>query len=72
VALELLQQAPGLAVILVPVGGGGLAAGTAVTAREVSSSIRVIGVEPSTGADTAASLRAGHRVTLPGSARYDR
>jgi threo-3-hydroxy-L-aspartate ammonia-lyase len=64
VALELLQQAPDLAVILVPVGGGGLAAGTAVAASQASRKIRVIGVEPSSGADTAASLRAGHRVTL--------
>lgn len=65
VALELLEQAPDLAVILVPVGGGGLAAGTAVAAKAVNPKIQVIGVEPSTGADTAASLRAGHRVTLP-------
>ncbi len=65
VALELLEQAPGLSVILVPVGGGGLAAGPAVAAKAVNPKIRVIGVEPATGADTAASLRAGHRVTLP-------
>jgi threo-3-hydroxy-L-aspartate ammonia-lyase len=64
-ALELLRQVPGLSVILVPVGGGGLAAGTAVAAKEISRHIAVIGVEPRTGADTAASLRAGHRVTLP-------
>ena len=63
--LELLRQAPGLSVILVPVGGGGLAAGTAVAAKEINRHITVIGVEPRTGADTAASLRAGHRVTLP-------
>ena len=63
-ALEFLEQAPGLAVILVPVGGGGLAAGTAVAAKAVNRAIRVIGVEPSTGADTAASLHAGYRVTL--------
>jgi threo-3-hydroxy-L-aspartate ammonia-lyase len=64
-ALELLRQAPGLSVILVPVGGGGLAAGTAVAAKAISRGIAVIGVEPGTGADTAASLRAGHRITLP-------
>lgn len=63
--LELLRQAPGLSVILVPVGGGGLAAGTAVAAKEINRHITVIGVEPRTGADMAASLRAGHRVTLP-------
>jgi len=65
VALELLRQAPGLTTILVPVGGGGLAAGTAVAAKDINRDITVIGVEPESGADTAASLRAGHPVTLP-------
>jgi threonine dehydratase len=36
-----------------------------VAAKAVNPKIRVIGVEPAAGADTAASLRAGHRVTLP-------
>jgi threo-3-hydroxy-L-aspartate ammonia-lyase len=65
VALELLRQAPSLALILVPVGGGGLAAGTVVAAKSINRAITVIGVEPRTGGDTAASLRAGHLVTLP-------
>jgi threonine dehydratase len=65
VALELLSQAPTLSAILVPVGGGGLAAGTAVAAKTASPGIAVIGVEPAAGADTAASLRAGQVVTLP-------
>jgi threonine dehydratase len=65
VALELLRQAPSLALILVPVGGGGLAAGTVVAAKSINRAITVIGVEPRTGGDTAASLRAGHRITLP-------
>jgi threonine dehydratase len=64
VARELLAQAPGLAAILVPVGGGGLAAGVAVAVKAVSPAIAVIGVEPETGADTAASLQAGRVVTL--------
>jgi threonine dehydratase len=65
VALELLRQAPSLALILVPVGGGGLAAGTVVAAKSINRAITVIGVEPRTCGDTAASLRAGHLVTLP-------
>ena len=65
VAVELLRQAPDLKVILVPVGGGGLAAGTAMAAKAVNPDITVIGVEPRAGADTAASLRSGHLVTLP-------
>lgn len=65
VTAELLEQAPNVAVIVVPVGGGGLAAGSAVAARTVNRDITVIGVEPRAGADTAASLRAGQLVTLP-------
>lgn len=65
VGLELLRQAPETTAILVPVGGGGLAAGTAVAAKHLNPKIRVIGVEPETAADTAASLRAGHIVELP-------
>lgn len=63
-ALELLTDHPHLTTLLVPVGGGGLAAGTAVIAKHLSPGIRVVGVEPHAGADTLASLRAGHRVTL--------
>ena len=51
--------------ILVPVGGGGLAAGTVVAARSINRDIAVIGVEPEAGGDTSASLRAGHLVSLP-------
>jgi threonine dehydratase len=46
VALELLRQAPSLALILVPLGGGGLAAGTVVAAKSINRTITVIGVEP--------------------------
>ncbi|MEV7177728.1 threonine/serine dehydratase [Kitasatospora sp. NPDC093679] len=64
VALELLQQAPGLTAVLVPVGGGGLAAGTAVAAKHIDPAIKVIGVEPEAAGDTAASLRAGALTSL--------
>jgi threonine dehydratase len=64
VALELLRQAPATTAILVPVGGGGLAAGTAVAAKRLKPQIRVVGVEPETAADTAASLRTGRIVKL--------
>jgi threonine dehydratase len=63
-ATELLAEAPHLTTIVVPVGGGGLAAGTAVAAKQLNPSIRVIGVEPESAADTAASLRSGERVRL--------
>ena len=50
--LELLEQVPDLDVVAVPVGGGGLLAGTALAAKGVNPRIEVIGVEPS-GADDA-------------------
>ena len=64
-ALELLEEAPGLDLVLVPVGGGGLIAGTAAAVKSRSSRIRVVGVEPAAAADAQASLRAGRRISLP-------
>lgn len=61
-ALELLSVAP-IDALVVPVGGGGLAAGTAITASAISSSTRVYLAEPSGAAETAASLQRGERVT---------
>ena len=58
-AVELLRQAPELKVILVPAGGGGLAAGTVMAAKAINPDITVIGVEPRAGADTAASFDPG-------------
>ncbi|MDR7132985.1 threonine dehydratase [Lysobacter niastensis] len=61
-ALELLSVAP-FDALVVPVGGGGLAAGTAITSSAVSPSTRVYLAEPSGAAETAASLQRGERVT---------
>jgi threonine dehydratase len=47
------------------VGGGGLIAGSAVTAKTLQPGIRVIGVEPEAGDDTKRSLESGARVTVP-------
>lgn len=58
-ALELLREVPDLDVVLCPVGGGGLLSGTAVAAKTLKPSIRVIGVEPSGADDAARSFRAG-------------
>ncbi|HEX6789165.1 MAG TPA: pyridoxal-phosphate dependent enzyme [Gaiellaceae bacterium] len=63
-ALELLDEVPDLDVIVAPVGGGGLIAGTATTAKAVRPGIRIVGVEPATGDDTARSLAAGERVNI--------
>ncbi|HEY2284289.1 MAG TPA: pyridoxal-phosphate dependent enzyme [Streptosporangiaceae bacterium] len=67
VGLELFAQAgpDGLDQVLVPVGGGGLAAGVATAIKALLPDTAVIGVEPAAADDTAQSLRAGHRVTIP-------
>ncbi len=65
-ALELLEDVPDLDVLVVPVGGGGLIAGSATVATALRPGIRVVGVEPEAGDDTRRSLQAGERVTLPG------
>ncbi|MEU5366489.1 pyridoxal-phosphate dependent enzyme [Streptomyces sp. NPDC005925] len=64
-ALELLEETGELDALLVPVGGGGLIAGSATAAKGIHAGIRVIGVEPEAGDDTKRSLEAGHRVGIP-------
>ena len=64
--LEILEQCPGASAVVVPVGGGGLAAGVALALKLRNPGIRVIGVEPAGAACMKASLDAGHPVTLPG------
>ena len=64
VALELIEDAGPLDVLLVPVGGGGLISGSATTAAALAPSTRVVGVEPEAGDDTRRSLDAGHRVGI--------
>jgi threonine dehydratase len=62
VALELIEQAGPLDVLLVPIGGGGLISGCATVAK--ANDIRVIGVEPEAGDDVKRSLEAGERVRI--------
>jgi len=64
VALELLEQVPELDLLLVPVSGGGLIAGCATAAKALRAGIRVVGVEPQAGDDTARSLAAGRRLRI--------
>jgi len=65
VALELLEQAGPLDLLLVCVGGGGLIAGCATAAAALAPDTRVVGVEPEAGDDTRRSLAAGERVRIP-------
>ncbi|GGQ35484.1 threo-3-hydroxy-L-aspartate ammonia-lyase [Streptomyces mutabilis] len=64
-ALELLEETGALDALVVPVGGGGLVAGSATAAKALHSGIRVVGVEPEAGDDTKRSLDRGERVTIP-------
>jgi threo-3-hydroxy-L-aspartate ammonia-lyase len=63
-ALELLEDVPELDLVVTPVGGGGLIAGTATTVKALRPHARVVGVEPEAGDDTRRSLAAGERVNL--------
>ncbi|MFF1655142.1 threo-3-hydroxy-L-aspartate ammonia-lyase [Streptomyces sp. NPDC058255] len=64
-ALELLEETGELNALIVPVGGGGLIAGSATTAKALHHGIQIIGVEPEDGDDTQRSLATGERVTVP-------
>lgn len=61
-ALELLQAAGSLDDIVVPVGGGGLAAGTALALQAHAPATRLVLAEPCGADDTLRSLQAGRRV----------
>jgi threonine dehydratase len=63
--LELLDQRPDVDAVILPVGGGGLAAGVALAMKARRPGVRIIGVEAGAIAAMAAALAAGRRVTLP-------
>ena len=65
IAMEIIQELPLVDYILVPVGGGGLAAGVSTLARMLNPHIKVIGVEPAGAACVSAALAKGEIVTLP-------
>jgi threonine dehydratase len=62
VGLEIAEDLADVAAVLVPVGGGGLAAGVAAAIRASAPHARVLGVEPELAADAKASLEAGEIV----------
>jgi len=59
-ALELMEDAPDLDLVLAPIGGGGLISGVATAVKALRPGAQVIGVEPA-GADDAARSFAAHR-----------
>ncbi len=60
-ALELLNATDALDILVVPVGGGGLAAGTAIAAARLAPGCKVLLAEPEGAADTFRSLAADER-----------
>ena len=64
IGLEMVERVPNLATILVPLSGGGLAAGVALAAKSINPNIRVIGISMDRGAAMHASIQAGHPVEV--------
>ena len=60
ISLEIFEDLPDVDVILVPVGGGGLAAGVAMAAKSINPLVRVYGVEPAGAASMKKALQVGH------------
>ncbi|NTW42425.1 MAG: pyridoxal-phosphate dependent enzyme, partial [Cellulomonadaceae bacterium] len=66
IALEILEQVPDVRTILVPLGGGGLAAGIVAALGDDHPQVRVIAVQAAGAAAYPASLAAGHPVAVGG------
>ena len=62
--LDIIEQVPDAAMVLVPLSGGGLAAGVAAAIKGVNPSITIIGISMTRGAAMKASLDAGRPVAV--------
>jgi threonine dehydratase len=65
VGLEILEDCPDVDLVLVPVGGGGLASGISTAIKLSGSKAKVVGVEPELANDAQQSFRKGEIVQLP-------
>ncbi len=63
-AFELMHDVPDLDAVIVPIGGGGLIAGSCIAVHGIHSETKVYGVEPEDANDTQQSLRARERMTI--------
>lgn len=63
--LEIVEDAPEVGLVLVPIGGGGLISGISTAVRSSRPTASVVGVEPEIAADAQASFRAGKIVKFP-------
>jgi len=64
VGLEIVDEWPEVAAIVVPLGGGGLISGIAMASTSVKANVQVYGVEPAAGNDGEQSFRSGRIVTI--------
>ena len=62
---EMLQDAPAMDALIIPIGGGGLISGIANYIKQVKPSVKIFGVEPATANSIARSRAAGKPVTFP-------
>lgn len=65
VAIELLEQNPFLEAVVIPIGGGGLAAGMSLLIKSINPNIKIYGVETSAMPGMKQSVEAGHVVSVP-------
>jgi threonine dehydratase len=63
--LEIVEEMPDVSLVLSPVSGGGLLAGTCLSVRGLRPEAQVVAVEPAGAAKLTAALAAGHPVRLP-------
>jgi threonine dehydratase len=66
IGLELLEQCPELRTVVIPVGGGGLAAGVAVAIKNLKPEVHIVGVQAEAVAAYPGSLAAGHPLLVRG------
>lgn len=64
IALEILEEIPDVDIILVPIGGGGLISGIASVAKQMNSSIKIIGVEPQGAASATVAINNGKALEI--------
>jgi threonine dehydratase len=65
IGLELTEQCPYLDTVVVPVGGGGLAAGIALAMKEINPKVRIVGVQSADVPSMVAALERSEPVTVP-------
>ena len=69
---EIIEQCPGVRTVVVPVGGGGLAAGITVAVQSLDPDVRVVGVQAEAVPGLVASFAAGEPVQVDRSAHDGR